>query len=777
MSHLSHVITRSGLKDVFKLYKIFERLDATRIHLSLDEKQSIADSVVAEISDGVETQVIDNLIAQKCHALAVQDIKFDDIAVKIISENIDRTLVHSITNKFGISPLDPLNTYSYCLGWMLCDGLISQDYYQLAADNAKDLTDWMQTQGRRLLTWPAYEVLKKYARTSHCGVMVEIPEFVYMRVALTVSNGDISMAKRLYVRLNNKQISFGTPIFSSAGTRNPQLASCFVMNTSDNRESISYLLHEMLITGSSNGGTAASYSSIRSAGSKITSTGFETPGIKGIYSGLKGLTNVFNQGPRPATHAAYLEMWHTDLFFHLEECINVGRKFLFPALWIPDEFFRRVYADEDWYFINPQDVPGLELLYDNKLARECLDANETDFAFTFNYRKAISDGKYVSKIKATTLWQTILTSCEQNGLPYLCSKDNANRLSNHKHLGTIKASNLCTEIYEYHDDNMTAVCNIGSVILSNIDDYIEFDDVVDLLITALTNMIFNNAYPCERSKVSNHKLRPVGAGIQGFADYLIKRNIPYESKQAGEIASELSERLYYKAVETSCRLATIYGAYDGFELSNLGMYEFHWEMYQKMTGKQVTTRLDWEALRSKVKVSGCANSLLIALAPTATSSTFAGSSASFEPLVPIYIRDTNRKQDEVVINRVFIDTLMDAGLWNRSVANEIISSVSGRLPDVIPKRIRKLFKGVYEMKPTTITRIASKMTPFVDQGISKNLFLSTRDIKALSDVIFMSWLDGQKTLVYYTRAVVEKATQGIYLSKSSTTSGCDSCSA
>jgi ribonucleoside-diphosphate reductase alpha subunit len=782
MSFINTVIGRNGFTYKFEKHQIFSRLLNTEIEISQSDKEEIVSSVVNQLSDKIHTTMIDELLAKKCHHMAIKDSKFETIALIIKSESLDKTLMHSIQNKYGSIFINPLDSYPLCLSWMLEEKLIGQKYYETAIKYCGELISFMNSIPRRHLAWAAYSVFNKYAKKTSNDIYVELPEFIYMRVALSLCNKDIDFAKKIYIKLNNKQISFGTPIFSFAGTCNEQLASCFIPYVEDTKESIDDLLTELLIMGSMNGGTASGYTSIRGYGSRIRSLGTVTKGIMGIYKGVEGQSEVYSQGVRLPTHAAYLEPWHCDIKFHLSKCMGDGKKILFPALWMPDEFFRRMLNDEDWYFFNPMDVLGMENMYDKKVCHNILDnsfVNDLDFAFTYHYRKAISDGKFVSKMKATEFWEIVLISCMQNGLPYICCKDTCNRLSNLHYVGPIKSSNLCTEIYEPQTSDLTAVCNIGSIVLTNIDTDEEFDDSIDILVRALTNMIFINSYPCDkgkgcRTKSFNYKYRTIGAGLQGFADYLIKKGISFDSPQALQIAAELSERLYYKALNTSCDLTSIYGVYEGFDKSNLGNSEFHWETYAKHYGHKLNLKMDWELLRKKIDSTCCANAMLLANAPTATSSTFSGSSPSIEPSAPIYIRDTDRGQDEVIINQKFIDALYDEGVLNNNLIGEIVSSTTGKLPNSIPERISTLYKGIYEMDPSTMTKISIMMQPFIDQGISLNQYLSTRDIKIYSDILISGWQYGEKTLVYYTRAKLDKTTQGIYANPNYST--CESCS-
>ncbi len=483
-------------------------------------------------------------------------------------------------------------------------------------------------------------------------------------------------------------------------------------------------------------------------------------------------------GIRKGTHAIYLTPTHSEIREFLDWFkVSNGRgdRSLFPAMWIPDEFFRCVKENKPWKLINPHHHQDLQDLYDSEFSDDWIDTPDPiKHAFTYAYRQ-INDYEEVSALE---LYVLILKQILKDGVPYMLYKDAINRANNHNYLGTIRGSNLCAEIVQYKDINNIAVCNIASIILpenttNGIIDEHKFAASMATIVGALNKVIDINLYPAEGTEFNNINERPMGIGMQGFAELVCMYGYAYDSKEAYELSEYVAELMYYHAIDASCELAKIYGTFKGFNQSYLGKGKFNWELYNDQTYKHKTSpRLDWESLRHKVLTHGTRNSMFIAYMPTGTTSGLTGYTPCFEPFNGMIYKRKSNVGEYMMINKMLVRELNARKLYYRdNIVNAILSSPDGGIGNVegIPDDIKQKFKTAYEIDNDSIVQHAIYRTPYCDQSASMNLFLKKASTKELSQLLINGWKGGLKTGSYYTRVMTTVTSQKI------SNFGCETC--
>lgn len=568
-----------------------------------------------------------------------------------------------------------------------------------------------------------------------------------MRVALGIHKEDIQAAIETYNLMSEKWFIHATPTLFNAGTPKPQMSSCFLLSmTEDSIAGIFDTLKRCALISQSAGGIGVSIHNIRSTGSYIKGTG-------GISNGIIPMLRVFNDtaryvdqggGKRKGAIAVYIEPWHSDIFEFLDIRKNHGKeemraRDLFPALWIPDLFMQRVEADQMWSLFDPNEAQGLYEVYGEKF-------NE----LYISYEK---EGKFRKQIKARELWTAILEAQIETGTPYMCYKDAVNEKSNQKNIGTIRSSNLCTEIMEYTNADEVSVCNLASLALpryvsSGGFDFQKLYEVTKIVTRNLNKIIDGNYYPIPETKTSNDRHRPIGLGVQGLADVFLLLRLPFESPEARRLNKDIFETIYFASMEASMDLAKEQGAYSSFAGSPLSEGKFQFDLWQVVP----SDRWDWEKLRQEVMTHGVRNSLLLAPMPTASTSQILGNNECFEPYTSNIYNRRVLSGEFVVVNKFLLKDLIELGLWNPTMKNKLIAE-NGSVQNIpeIPTELKELYKTVWEIKQKTIIDMAAERGAFICQSQSLNLFMAEPNLAKLTSMHFHAWKSGLKTGMYYLR--------------------------
>lgn len=569
-----------------------------------------------------------------------------------------------------------------------------------------------------------------------------------MRVSIGIHGEDIDDAIETYNLLSEKYFTHASPTLFSAATPRPQLSSCFLIAMKDDSiEGIYDTLKQCALISKSAGGIGLHVHCIRAKGTYIA-------GTNGVSNGLVPMLRVYNntaryvdQGgnKRPGAFAIYLEPWHSDIFEFLDLKKNTGKeevraRELFYALWIPDLFMKRVEKDEMWSLMSPHDCPGLADYWGDE--------------FEKLYVSYEQEKRFVKQVRAQELWKAIIEAQVETGTPYMLYKDSCNRKSNQKNLGTIKCSNLCTEIVEYTSPDEVAVCNLASIALNrfvNEDksfNFIKLKEVTKIITQNLNKIIDVNYYPVPEAKNSNMRHRPIGIGVQGLADTFVLMRIPYESDEAIKLNQQIFETIYYGALEASCELAEKYGVYSTYEGSPASQGILQYDMWDKTP----TDLWDWAIIKEKIAKHGLRNSLLIAPMPTASTAQILGNNESFEPFTSnIYQRRVLSGEFQVVNHHLLRD-LTQAELWDEDMKNLIIHN-NGSIQNIerIPKEIRDLYKTVWEISVKTTIKMAADRGAFIDQSQSFNIHVAEPNYGKLTSIHFYAWKMGLKTGMYYLR--------------------------
>ncbi|MFZ9451679.1 MAG: ribonucleoside-diphosphate reductase subunit alpha, partial [Bacteroidia bacterium] len=628
-------------------------------------------------------------------------------------------------------------------------GLIAEDVFALVMQNAQILDSSIIYDRDFGYDYFGFKTLERSYLLKMNGLVAERPQHMIMRVAVGIHKDDIESALKTYTLMSERWFTHATPTLFNAGTPKPQMSSCFLLQVKDDSiDGIYDTLKQCAKISQSAGGIGISIHNVRATGSYIK-------GTNGTSNGIIPMLKVYNEtaryvdqggGKRKGSIAVYLEPWHADIYEFLDIRKNHGKeelraRDLFTALWIPDLFMKRVEAEGDWSLMCPNECPGLS---------DCHSA-----AFETLYESYEAEGRYRKKIKARELWAAIIEAQIETGNPYMLFKDAANSKSNQQNLGTIKSSNLCTEIIEYTSADEVAVCNLASIALPRFVDEKtgEFDhnalfDITYQATLNLNKIIDRNYYPIPEARNSNMRHRPIGLGVQGLADAFILMRFPFESEDARRLNSEIFETIYFAALSASKDLAKTDGAYETYAGSPISKGIFQHDMWHVTPSK----RWEWDILREEILKYGVRNSLLLAPMPTASTSQILGNNECFEPYTSnIYTRRV-LSGEFVVVNKHLLRDLVKLGIWNEGLKNKIIAS-NGSVQhiDEIPDNIKALYKTVWEIKQRTIIDMAADRGAFIDQSQSLNLFIQDANFAKMSSAHFYAWKKGLKTGMYYLR--------------------------
>ncbi len=740
------VIKRSGKREAVSFDKITARIK--KLCYGLDphhvESIEIAKKVIGGLYDGVTTTELDNLAAETAATMTTNHPDYAILAARIAVSNLHKNTQKSFSKTMeGLyNYIDPKTNEKA--------GLISEKTMKIIKDNAERLDSAIIYDRDYDFDFFGFKTLEKSYLLRMDGKVVERPQHLIMRTAVGIHGEDIDAAIETYNYISEKWFIHATPTLFNAGTPRPQLSSCFLLDmVEDSISGIFDTLTRCSKISQSAGGIGLSIHKIRAKGSYIKGTGGTSNGIVPMLKVFNDTARYVDQGggKRKGAFAIYLEPWHADIKDFLELKKNHGKeemraRDLFYALWIPDLFMERVKENGDWSLFCPNECPGLHEAYGGE--------------FEALYHKYENEGRARETIKAQDLWFSILESQIETGTPYILYKDAANKKSNQKNLGTIKSSNLCTEIMEYTAEDEVAVCNLASISLpkfvdskSRAFDFEKLHEVTRVVTRNLNKIIDINYYPIEEAKNSNMRHRPIGIGVQGLADAFLLMRFPFDSEDAAKLNRDIFETIYHAAMTESCELAKKQGPYSTFKGSPASQGIFQFDMWDIDPGD----RYDWDALKKDVVEHGIRNSLLLAPMPTASTSQIMGNNECFEPYTSnIYTRRT-LSGEYIVMNKHLLKDLIGLGLWNNDIKQKLIAangSVQGI--DEIPDDLKALYKTVYELSQKVIINQAADRGAFVCQSQSMNLFVEEPNFSKLSSMHFYAWKKGLKTGMYYLRS-------------------------
>lgn len=733
---------RDGRLEPVKFDKVTARIQKLAYGLSEHvDTFAVAQKVIEGIFDGVTTSQLDNLAAEIAASMTTRHPDFAILAARIAVSNLHKNTKKSFseTMKDLYEYIDPHTGKKA--------PLLADDVFEIIW-NQRDVLDSTIIYDRDFgYDYFGFKTLEKSYLLKLNGKVAERPQHMLMRVAVGIHKNDIDSAIETYNLMSERWFTHATPTLFNAGTPKPQLSSCFLLQMQDDSiDGIYNTLKNCAKISQSAGGIGLSIHNIRATGSYIR-------GTNGTSNGIVPMLRVFNDtaryvdqggGKRKGSFAIYLEPWHADIFDFLELKKNHGKeelraRDLFFALWISDLFMERVEADGEWSLFCPNEAPGLSECYGEKFRELYL-----------SYEK---EGRARKTIKAQELWFAILESQIETGTPYMLYKDACNEKSNQKNLGTIKSSNLCTEIVEYTAPDEIAVCNLASIALPRFVTNGQFDhqklfEITYVITKNLNKVIDINYYPVEEARRSNMRHRPIGIGVQGLADAFILMRMPFDSDEARELNKEIHETIYYAAMTASKDLAKVDGPYETYEGSPVSQGIFQYDMWNVTP----SNRWEWDVLKEEVKKYGVRNSLLLAPMPTASTSQILGNNECFEPYTSnIYTRRVLSGEFPIV-NKHLLKDLVKLGLWNDSMKNKIIAA-NGSIQDIpeIPQDLKEIYKTVWEIKQRSIIDMAADRGAYICQSQSLNLFIQDANFAKLTSMHFYAWKKGLKTGMYYLR--------------------------
>ena len=740
-----YVVKRDGRTEPIMFDKITARVRKLCYGLNpLVDPVKVAMRVIEGLYDGVTTSELDNLAAEIAATLTTAHPDYAILAARISVSNL-----HKNTKKIFSEVMDDLYNYINPRTGKTAP-LLSDEVYKVISEN-KELLDSTIIYNRDFsYDYFGFKTLERSYLLKLNGKIAERPQHMLMRVSIGIHLNDLKAAIETYELMSKKYFTHATPTLFNAGTPKPQMSSCFLLTMKDDSiEGIYDTLKQTAKISQSAGGIGLSIHTIRSTGSYIA-------GTNGTSNGIVPMLQVFNDtaryvdqggGKRKGSFAIYIEPWHSDIFDFLELKKNHGKeemraRDLFYAMWMPDLFMKRVEANSEWTLMCPNECPGL------------CDVHSKEFDKL--YTKYEKEGKGRKSIKARELWEKILEAQIETGNPYMLYKDAANLKSNQQNLGTIRSSNLCTEILEYTSPDEIAVCNLASIALpmfvkDGAFDHQELFRITKRATKNLNRVIDRNYYPVIEAQNSNFRHRPIGLGVQGLADTFIKLRMPFTSDEAKKLNQDIFETIYYAAATASMEEAKKDGKYETYDGSPISEGKFQHNLWD-VDEKDLSGFWDWAKLRKNVLKHGVRNSLLVAPMPTASTSQILGNNECFEPYTSnIYTRRV-LSGEFIVVNKHLLEDLVSLGLWNEELKQEIMRA-NGSIQniDIIPDDIKELYKTVWELSMKDIIDMAKHRGYFIDQSQSLNLFVEGATMAKLTSMHFYAWKSGLKTGMYYLR--------------------------
>ncbi len=738
------VIKRDGRREPIMFDKITSRVRKLCYGLNeLVDPVKVAMRVIEGLYDGVTTSELDNLAAEIAATMTTSHPDYAKLAARISVSNL-----HKNTKKTFSEVMTDLYEYVNPRTGKKAP-LLSDEVYNVIKENADELDSTIIYNRDFGYDYFGFKTLERSYLLKLNGKIVERPQHMLMRVSVGIHLNDLAAVKETYELMSKKYFTHATPTLFNSGTPKPQMSSCFLLTMKeDSIDGIYDTLKQTAKISQSAGGIGLSIHNIRATGSYIAGTNGTSNGIVPMLQVYNDTARYVDQGggKRKGSFAIYLEPWHADIFEFLDLKKNHGKeemraRDLFYAMWIPDLFMKRVQEDSDWTLMCPNECPGL---YDTHSEK-----------FEELYLKYEKQNKGRKTIKARQLWEKILESQIETGTPYMLYKDAVNRKSNQKNLGTIRSSNLCTEIMEYTSPDEVAVCNLASIALPMFVKNGEFDHkelfrVTKRVTKNLNRVIDRNYYPVKEAENSNFRHRPVGLGVQGLADTFIMLRLPFTSDEAKKLNQEIFETLYFAAVTASMEEAKADGPYQTYKGSPISEGIFQHNMWG-IKDEELSGRWNWEKLRKEVLKHGVRNSLLVAPMPTASTSQILGNNEAFEPYTSnIYTRRV-LSGEFIVVNKHLLEDLVKLGLWNDDLKEEIMRA-NGSVQRVdIPQELKDLYKTVWELSMKDIIDMSRQRGYFVDQSQSLNLFMENANMAKLTSMHFYAWKSGLKTGMYYLR--------------------------
>jgi ribonucleoside-diphosphate reductase alpha chain len=740
------VLKRDGRRETVKFDKITARIE--KLCYGLDPKfvnpVEVAMKVINGLYDGVSTQELDNLAAEIAATLTTKHPDFAKLAARIAVSNL-----HKVTSKSFSNTMKRLYTYVDPKNGQNAP-LISKETYKVIKEHAAALDEAIIYDRDFSYDYFGFKTLERSYLMKIDGKVVERPQHLLMRVAVGIHGEDIPAAIETYNLLSEKWFTHATPTLFNAGTPKPQLSSCFLLTMKDDSiDGIYDTLKQCAKISQSAGGIGLSIHNVRAKGSYIKGTGGTSNGIVPMLRNFDMTARYVDQGggKRKGSFAVYLEPWHADIFEFLDLKKNHGKeemraRDLFYALWIPDLFMKRVENNEMWSLFCPNEAPGLADTWGEEFERL--------------YEKYERENKFRKQIKAQDLWFEVLESQIETGTPYILYKDAANRKSNQKNLGTIKSSNLCTEIIEYTSPDEVAVCNLASIALPKFItpegkfDHHKLYEITKVATRNLNKVIDINYYPVPEARNSNMRHRPIGIGVQGLADAFILLRMPFDSPEARRLNEDIFETIYFGAMEASMELSKQHGPYETFKGSPVSKGIFQFDMWN-VTPK--SGRWNWDQLKRDVKQFGVRNSLLLAPMPTASTSQILGNNECFEPYTSnIYTRRT-LSGEFIIANKHLMRDLMQLGLWSETMRQKLIGA-NGSVQSIpeIPQNIKDIYKTVWEISQKSIIDMSADRGAYICQSQSLNIHLTNPNFGKLTSMHFYAWKKGLKTGMYYLRS-------------------------
>jgi ribonucleoside-diphosphate reductase alpha subunit len=725
------VVKRSGRIEDMKFDNITNRIKNLTYGLSKNcDSSKVAQQVASSLYDGITVQEIDTLSAEICVGMITSDPDYEILATRIVASNIQK-----------VCP----NNFHIAMKKLAKAGIVTEEVARIAGRVRDDI----DTKRDYDFGYFGLKTLEKSYLQRLDGILMETPQYMFMRVAIGIHGEDIPSVLETYDKMSKGMFIHATPTLFNAGTPRPQMSSCFLIaNKGDSIDGIYGTLTECAQISKWAGGIGMHIHDVRANKSRIRGTNGQSDGIIPMLRVFNATARYVNQaGRRKGSIAVYLEPWHADIMEFLELRLNQGDeearcRDLFSALWIPDLFMKRVEEGGQWSLFCPDKAPGLS------------DAVGEEFEAL--YTQYEEEGRANATVPAAEVWKAILKSQTETGTPYMLYKDACNKKSNQKNLGTIKSSNLCTEILEYTDKDETSVCNLASIALPKyVDeetrsfDYQKLHEITKIVTKNLNRVIDRNFYPVETARKSNMRHRPIGLGVQGLADVFILCRHAFDSDEAKEMNARIFETMYHAALEASSELAEVEGSYETFEGSPASQGVLQFDMWDGET----KLHYDWDALKERIKEKGLRNSLLMAPMPTASTAQILGNNECFEPYTTnIYLRRT-LAGEFVVVNKHLVEDLKKIGLWSKEM-KDLMVKAGGSIQNIvdIPDDIKNLYRTVWEIKMKDVIDMAAQRGRFIDQSQSMNLFMESPTLSKLSSMHMYAWKQGLKTGMYYLRS-------------------------
>src|SRR6056300_450002 len=742
-----YVIKRDGRKEPIMFDKITARIKKLCYGFNeLVDPVRVAMRVIEGLYDGVTTSELDNLAAEIAATMTTTHPDYASLAARISISNL-----HKNTLKSFSETMKDLHQYVNPITGKKAP-LLSDEVFKVIKKNSELLDSKIIYNRDFGYDYFGFKTLERSYLLKINGKIVERPQHMLMRVSVGIHLDDIDAVIDTYELMSKKYFTHATPTLFNAGTPKPQMSSCFLLTMKDDSiDGIYDTLKQTAKISQSAGGIGLSIHNIRGTGSYIG-------GTNGTSNGIVPMLRVYNDtaryvdqggGKRKGSFAIYVEPWHSDIFEFLDLKKNHGKeemraRDLFYAMWIPDLFMERVEKNEDWTLMCPNECPGL------------FDCHGKEFEDL--YAKYESEGRGRRTVKAREVWAKIMESQIETGTPYMLYKDAANLKSNQQNLGTIRSSNLCTEILEYTSPDEVAVCNLASIALpmfvteDGTFDHDKLFDVTYKVTKNLNKVIDRNYYPVVEARNSNMRHRPVGLGVQGLADAFIMLRLPFDSEEAKQLNKDIFETMYYAAVTSSKDQAKVDGPYETYKGSPISKGKFQHNLWDVKDG-ELSGRWDWQTLRGEVKEHGVRNSLLMAPMPTASTSQILGNNECFEPYTSnVYTRRV-LSGEFIVVNKHLLHDLIELGLWNDDMKNALMAT-NGSVQNIegVPDNLKAIYKTVWEISMRDILDMAADRGVFIDQSQSLNLFMEAPNMGKLTSMHFYAWKKGLKTGMYYLRS-------------------------